>query len=436
MKKTKRIPSKRKISPIYMEVVPIDGGFALSLDGEVLLTNDGIPIVHPAAGLIDHIVSEFDGNGDITVTKLRIVAPRFFGAFALFSIQKKWIETGKDDLTLAFEEKCLNDPALHTVAGPEQVDQLARWEPLSRWLGEKVVKLRGHAEYIRYHGATESDDTDYAEDPSDREEAAELLVKVRDCYHALSPEQKCVVMYLHAIHRGPVLFPLGLVLGKCNEVEYALGVMAGEAILTGIFGDVTDKDHREAFEGLRTDARTALEYIRYYREGIPSQRLTEMIAMGESARQEFKATLRWNLRSERTDDAVTYACVKTVAAFLNSEGGRLLIGVADNGDIVGIEKDAFDNYDKFQLHLMNTLKHHIGEAAAADVTVELIQAAGNRTVCLVNCLKSATPVYCRPKNGEEHFYVRTGPGTTQLPPREMVTYLTNHFHVGTTPFHK
>jgi predicted HTH transcriptional regulator len=209
--------------------------------------------------------------------------------------------------------------------------------------------------------------------------------------------------------------------------------MAGEAILTGIFGDVTDKDHRKAFEGLRTDARTALEYIRYYREGIPSQRLTEMIAMGESARQEFKATLRWNLRSERNDDAVTYACVKTVAAFLNSEGGRLLIGVADDGGIVGIERDGFDNFDKFQLRLMDTLKHHLGEAAAADVAVEVIQAAGAGTVCLVNCTKSSTPVYCRLKNGEEHFYVRTGPGTTQLPPREMVTYLTNHFHVGTTP---
>jgi hypothetical protein len=429
-----RKTSRVKASAIDLEISPTDqGGFGVTLHRKLLLTGNGTPLIHPATPLLEHIVTEFDGHGHVMVDNQRIVAPQFFGAFALFSLQKEWIELGKDDLAVAFEEKCLNDPVLHTVAGPEQVDQLARWEPLNRWLGENVQKLRGHAEYIRYYGTAESDDADYPEDPLDREEAAEILAKVRDSYHALSPEQKSVVMYLHAIHRGHVLFPLGLVLEKCNVMEYALAVMAGEAILSGIFGDVNDKDHRRAFENLRTDARTALEYIRYYREGMPSQRLTEMIALGESARQEFKATLRWNLRSERNDDAVTYACVKTVAAFLNSEGGRLLIGVADDGGIVGIERDGFDNFDKFQLRLMDTLKHHLGEAAAADVAVEVIQAAGAGTVCLVNCSKSSTPVYCQLKNGEEHFYVRTGPGTTQLPPREMVTYLTNHFHVGTTP---
>ena len=54
-----------------------------------------------------------------------------------------------------------------------------------------------------------------------------------------------------------------------------------------------------------------------------TQRLSELIAEGESAKLELKSTLRFNLHSEKNDEALTYACAKTIAAFLNSEGGRL-----------------------------------------------------------------------------------------------------------------
>jgi predicted HTH transcriptional regulator len=66
----------------------------------------------------------------------------------------------------------------------------------------------------------------------------------------------------------------------------------------------------------------------------------ELIKRGESKSLEFKSTLRWSLKENRRDDkGVTHAALKTIAAFLNTEGGDLLIGVADDGSIVGIERD-------------------------------------------------------------------------------------------------
>ena len=74
-------------------------------------------------------------------------------------------------------------------------------------------------------------------------------------------------------------------------------------------------------------------YLRAHRQA------EELIKRGESKTLEFKATLRWNLRENRKDDkAITHAVLKTIAAFLNTAGGDLLIGVADDGTVTGIEQ--------------------------------------------------------------------------------------------------
>jgi hypothetical protein len=84
------------------------------------------------------------------------------------------------------------------------------------------------------------------------------------------------------------------------------------------------------------------QYLRGHRNAA------ELIKRGESKTLEFKSTLRWSLKENRKDDkGVTHAVLKTVAAFLNTEGGDLLIGVADDGSVVGIEHDQLDNDDKF-----------------------------------------------------------------------------------------
>ena len=86
------------------------------------------------------------------------------------------------------------------------------------------------------------------------------------------------------------------------------------------------------------------QYLRGHRNA------EELIKRGESKTLEFKSTLRWNLKEDRKDNRVTHAALKTIAAFLNTEGGDLLLGVADDGSVVGIERDGFDTNDKFMLH--------------------------------------------------------------------------------------
>ena len=48
---------------------------------------------------------------------------------------------------------------------------------------------------------------------------------------------------------------------------------------------------------------------------------------------EFKSSARWNLKEKKEDKTIKEVILKTVAAFFNSEGGTLLIGVADDRDL-------------------------------------------------------------------------------------------------------
>ena len=54
---------------------------------------------------------------------------------------------------------------------------------------------------------------------------------------------------------------------------------------------------------------------------------------------EFKSTLQWDVVQDGQNKGLREASLKTIAAFMNSEGGTLLIGVEDSGAIFGLERD-------------------------------------------------------------------------------------------------
>lgn len=146
----------------------------------------------------------------------------------------------------------------------------------------------------------------------------------------------------------------------------------------------------------------------------------ELIKQGASKTLEFKSTLRWNIRESRQDDRnVTHAVLKTIAAFLNTEGGDLLIGVADDGSIVGIERDQLDTDDKFMRHLAQMVRNGLGDRASTCIDPKT-QIVDGKTVCVVSCQRSPEPVLLKWKGMEKSpggdLYVRSGPGTVVLPP--------------------
>lgn len=65
----------------------------------------------------------------------------------------------------------------------------------------------------------------------------------------------------------------------------------------------------------------------------------EIINRGESHQVEFKSSLLYNFNTGKAGISVKYIIAKTICSFLNSDGGVLLVGVRDNGDIQGLDYD-------------------------------------------------------------------------------------------------
>jgi len=154
-----------------------------------------------------------------------------------------------------------------------------------------------------------------------------------------------------------------------------------------------------------------------------TDKVKSFISSGESNRVEFKSTLRWNLKTDRSEKVIEKAWLKSVAAFLNSDGGVLLVGVEDNGDILGIEADNFDSEDKYLLHVNNRIQQHIGLEHAGFIGYQLVP-VDNMKVLLIECQPSPSPVFLK-INKDEEFYIRVGPGSRRLSTSEVVAYVTN-----------
>jgi len=154
----------------------------------------------------------------------------------------------------------------------------------------------------------------------------------------------------------------------------------------------------------------------------------ELLGRGEDQHLEFKSTFTWDLERAERSKLVETAALKTVAAFLNSrEGGTLLLGVADDGSVLGLEadyaalrKEGRDDRDVFQLHVTQAVINAVGPAAATYVTTKIERVNGGE-VCRVHVRPSGHPVYANvtiASNGQHQktskFFVRVNNGTRSI----------------------
>ncbi len=154
-----------------------------------------------------------------------------------------------------------------------------------------------------------------------------------------------------------------------------------------------------------------------------------LIGRGESERLEFKSSARWDAREKRPNKVLEGVVAKTVAGFLNAKGGSLLIGVDDEGQVLGIEPDCRTfskrkDSDGFQQFLLNLLLQTLDpgkEACSSNVSIEFAKVE-DKEVCKVDVRPSRKPVYVVEGN-QKLFYVRTGNTTRDFNMKETVEYI-------------
>ena len=148
--------------------------------------------------------------------------------------------------------------------------------------------------------------------------------------------------------------------------------------------------------------------------------LEEIIESGEHSFLEFKSTMRWDVREAKFNKDREKDILKSIAAFSNSQGGKLLIGVeekeGDVKEIRGLEDDyntlRESNKDFFELHLRNIVSSTYGkDFSITGITVNFPHVQETE-LCEIDIKPGNKPLYLEiaNKNGqkEKKFFVRNG----------------------------
>ncbi|OLE54242.1 MAG: hypothetical protein AUG51_09220 [Acidobacteria bacterium 13_1_20CM_3_53_8] len=199
---------------------------------------------------------------------------------------------------------------------------------------------------------------------------------------------------------------------------------AVESMKTGAL-DYISKDAENLASVLRTRVDEALKH-EAARHEMASQGIVTLIAKGESSELEFKSSARWDMKANRLNKELEKVIVKTVAGFLNSEqGGALLIGVDDNGVVVGLRHDyktlgKKQNRDGYENLLTTLLLDACGKDCSPLIQIMFHQ-VGEEDICQISVKPSPKPMFAKDDKGE-HLFIRTGNSTRMLSTREAIEY--------------
>jgi len=212
--------------------------------------------------------------------------------------------------------------------------------------------------------------------------------------------------------------------------------------LPSAFGDLVASLLSEEPSDRPSDAEDVLrrlDEIRY------TSNIGALIAVGESEKIEFKSSLHHpygpvppalqslppgQLKKE-IKKALAKSITKTIAAFLNTDGGTLLIGVEDSGAVLGVEPDfehlkpGKQDADGWMLSLQEVIINALGAEVWNAVHISLVR-HGSHTVAVAQCPPRATETW-HIEGGSEHFYIRAANGTRELNGSSLLKYIREHW---------
>lgn len=208
-------------------------------------------------------------------------------------------------------------------------------------------------------------------------------------------------------------------IGERMEASFSMHMVPMTVLFAGL-GGLIGSIHATVDARLRRSKR-AISYL----EQAITQDLPTLIRLGENEHAEFKSTARWDVRQGKVNKALTDVPAKTIAAFANHDGGSLIIGVDDDGEIVGLELDyntlKKPNRDGFAQLIMTLVRERLGGHVCRLIHVLFVESDG-RDVCRIVVESASEPVYFA-DGPHARFFVRTGNASRELDARETVHYV-------------
>lgn len=169
----------------------------------------------------------------------------------------------------------------------------------------------------------------------------------------------------------------------------------------------------------------------FYQPPPPPPSVEEIIGADESRELEFKSTFQWDMREGKQNKALQKQVLKTLAAFMNSDGGTLVIGVTDDKEIIGLEHDlklVQNSLDAFENRLLSVFSSTIGAPYSLHCKMRFADAQNGKKVCVIDVAAAKEPVFVD-FQGQHEFFIRRGNATVGLNASEQHTYTRQRFSI-------
>lgn len=153
--------------------------------------------------------------------------------------------------------------------------------------------------------------------------------------------------------------------------------------------------------------------------------IEQIIQLGENEYTEFKSSIRYDYSKQITNKELEVVIAKSISGFMNANGGKLIIGISDSGEILGLEHDYASlrnkNRDGLERRIYEIISLFIG-AEFCSLAHTYFHIKNEKDFCVVNVVKSASPAYINVEQ-KTIFYLRTGNATIPLSVKETVNYI-------------
>lgn len=225
--------------------------------------------------------------------------------------------------------------------------------------------------------------------------------------------------------------------------------------LPSSFSDLIESLLTENPDGRPADTGAVLQWLEDIRK---SSDLDVLLSTEESDTVEFKSslihpyeldpgfqtavdmgTMPLQKAQRAMQERLEWEVTKTVAAFLNTHGGILLVGVSPSRNVLGIEPDfkylgRQQDGDGWQLFLKELIVKRLGEAVWSGIRPSLIT-HGEKTVAIISCPRRSTETWHHggvvDKAGnvdhDDHFYVRMSSATQEIKGPELIRWIREHW---------
>tara|TARA_Y100000385_G_scaffold73428_1_gene74079 strand:+ start:200 stop:1342 length:1143 start_codon:yes stop_codon:yes gene_type:complete len=185
--------------------------------------------------------------------------PSFNSYYSLYSLEEKFKEESFSKFDFEyFYNAIITDPTMQACAGPERTEQFFRWSTLSEYL---FLTGLSYPDIIQGITLENIEEWISQSSPKYKQSIKKITNHFYEEFKLLTNSQRIVAIQAKRIH-GSITYGIMLALGRCDEMEYSIAILASHCIFPlGINSEIDVSEYKQHLNALKLDSLVFKKYL-------------------------------------------------------------------------------------------------------------------------------------------------------------------------------